>query len=226
MLAVGVVFVVSYLWALTPLCWSLLAFTIASIPSMVQVLKTMSVKEYWILAIGLHFVPLLPVFTFTIVAVCAGHGFRSGVSFFSFAVIFMYLISILKHVIGNVSPFIKPTYVKDWFRKLDFWRLVRLYFNFKLEVSSKLLKGQQYMFVVHPHGVIPWAPLLTFSAHHPGFYARYPSLVRGLIHGVIFFIPGIRELTSWMGCVDVSRDSVNDVLSSGQSCFLCPGGKC
>jgi len=83
-------------------------------------------------------------------------------------------------------------------------------------------KGK-YLFAMYPHGV--YGVCRAFSggvgcwrALYPGIYARWGSF------GAAFFLPGIREMSLFCGCLDASKPVLERALSRGENLILLPGG--
>lgn len=79
---------------------------------------------------------------------------------------------------------------------------------------------RQYIFVAPPHGAFPIANVCAAIA--------FPTIaglpVRSLAATAVVRYPIIRQLMSWIGAIDASRDSAYRALLEGESIGICPGG--
>lgn len=110
----------------------------------------------------------------------------------------------------------------EWF--LTSWITDALtdYFPMKLIRTQELPQGQ-YIFGVHPHGVMP------FSAFPIGKTSQWPKLfpgipVQALVASCIFRMPVARELALWAGGINASRQNAERALKDGFSLLVLPGG--
>eukprot|EP00435_Cladocopium_sp_Y103_P038383 s3968_g10.t1 len=83
-------------------------------------------------------------------------------------------------------------------------------------------KGK-YLFAMYPHGV--YGVCRAFSGGvgcwrtlFPGISARWGSF------GAAFFLPGIREMSLFSGCLDASKPILERAISRGENLMLLPGG--
>lgn len=111
-----------------------------------------------------------------------------------------------------------------------FWLAHFDYFPTTIVASDKvkLPPEKQYIFAVHPHGIICW-PLNSLTFPNSPFDIKFPGLVGqklcGLAATVMFKIPLVRELFLRMGYVDARKSVAERVLSAGLSLFICTGGE-
>ncbi|ELR21901.1 Diacylglycerol acyltransferase, putative [Acanthamoeba castellanii str. Neff] len=110
----------------------------------------------------------------------------------------------------------------EWF--LTSWITDALtdYFPMKL-IRTKELPPGQYIFGVHPHGVMP------FSAFPIGKTSQWPKLfpgirVQSLTASCLFKMPITRELALWAGGIDASRANAERALENKFSLLILPGG--
>lgn len=90
--------------------------------------------------------------------------------------------------------------------------------------DDKALKGERYVFAVHPHGIHCW-PLNILSFRASPFHQKYKNMeCAGLCASIMFMIPVIREAFLRMGYLDASR-SVAEAALEKSSLFVCTGGE-
>lgn len=77
------------------------------------------------------------------------------------------------------------------------------------------------LFVCRPHGILVVSAWLTFLTTN-ALSSRRPVLLA--IHSIVFSLPLCRELALLLGCIDVSRDSIEAALAHGYSVAVLPGG--
>ncbi|CAE7477130.1 DGAT2 [Symbiodinium necroappetens] len=110
-----------------------------------------------------------------------------------------------------------------------FWNQVlpRLFnIDCSLEDEEGLRKCGHCVVAVHPHGVLSLGHYLVISGFHPDLERALPASRRcALSAGVLFKLPGVRELALGLGCVDAHRDVAKRCLSNGLSISVVPGGE-
>ncbi|KAL6052944.1 Diacylglycerol O-acyltransferase 2 [Balamuthia mandrillaris] len=111
-----------------------------------------------------------------------------------------------------------PTFMKSWM--VDY---AIAWFPIRLVRTQELSWKKQYLFAVHPHGVMPWSIFPIGKSRQWG--ELFPGIVvRALSASVVFHIPVVREAALWTGAVDASAFNAKKVLSSGSSLAVIPGG--
>lgn len=94
----------------------------------------------------------------------------------------------------------------------------------QFDFAGSARRGGQFVFAVHPHGMLSVDHALIFT-DAVGFMSRWcPFPRRDLGASVIFSVPLLRELCLWLGVVDAGARTAHKVLSSGHSMQLYPGG--
>jgi diacylglycerol acyltransferase len=97
-----------------------------------------------------------------------------------------------------------------WLRGLLIWRKARLYFPLDITVQDRAavehsLADNTCVFAAHPHGVFNWSVVLTFM-FHGGITLLNKKETRSLVYVSVphhlFYIPIVRDLLLWAGCVD------------------------
>ncbi len=110
------------------------------------------------------------------------------------------------------------------------WKRIFLYFPASMVVENSYDftpsaggKGGQFVFAVHPHGMLSIDHFL-FMSDCVGFLSQIAPLPRrDLGASVIFLIPGLRELCLWLGVVDAGAKTAGKILGEGYSMQLYPG---
>ncbi|GMH32405.1 hypothetical protein BSKO_00239 [Bryopsis sp. KO-2023] len=99
------------------------------------------------------------------------------------------------------------------------------YFSIKIvtEDEDSIKPGRPYLVGYEPHSIIPVGLPIVFN----DLSKALPKGLKGC-HGVAssicFRAPVIRHLWWWLGLRPVSKESITNMLSSGKSCVLIPGG--
>jgi 1-acyl-sn-glycerol-3-phosphate acyltransferase len=110
------------------------------------------------------------------------------------------------------------------------WRKIMSYFPSSIKVEnnydfkSSVAKGGQFVFAVHPHGMLSIDHFLFFTDAVNFLSSICPFPRRDLGASIIFSIPFMRELCLWLGTVDAGASTAHNVLSQGFSMQLFPGG--
>ena len=88
--------------------------------------------------------------------------------------------------------------------------------------SGDAAAAPQYVFGWHPHGIL----ILSRMAMYGGvFEALFPGIETRVLGATpIFFWPGSREVSLWLGAVDASMATAKRVLAAGLSVIVYPGG--
>ncbi|EFJ49380.1 hypothetical protein VOLCADRAFT_89744 [Volvox carteri f. nagariensis] len=155
----------------------------------------------------------------------------------------------------SIGPGVKAGRTCTWpkpLRSWSLWRLMSSYFDAKLIKTVDLDPSGNYLFVVHPHGVIAISSWINFVTEATGFSEKFPGKSipgiilfaalaagrsrRGTSWGGIdlhaatlgsnFRVPLLREYVLLHGMVDASRDTLRAVLGGppGRSALLVVGG--
>jgi 2-acylglycerol O-acyltransferase 2 len=97
------------------------------------------------------------------------------------------------------------------------------WFPLNLVRKEKLDWRKQYIFALHPHGMMPWV-ILPIGRGKQWNELFSGIFVRALAASVLFKIPICREGLLWMGVVDASRYNASEALKSGSSISVIVGG--
>jgi len=111
-------------------------------------------------------------------------------------------------------------------RKCLMWGMMRSYFWLELVRTCPLDPTKQYIFAIHPHGILPFGSTAAMcSEHKGGFNDLFPGInFKTLVATFGFYIPLYRELMLYTGMVDASRFSAKKLLDEKMSIALVPGG--
>jgi len=97
------------------------------------------------------------------------------------------------------------------------------YFPTTYVKTCDLSYDRQYIFVLHPHGLMPWLALPVGRTRE--WAHLFPGIfIRSLCASPVFKIPVAREAVIWNGSVDATRFNAKQVLESGSSLSVFPGG--
>ena len=96
------------------------------------------------------------------------------------------------------------------------------YFNMQvlIEDEDSLKKSSPAFFVLEPHDVLP----LSIIAFSDALGAVKGHRSTGCITSMCFQVPFMRHFYSWAQAVPATREVINDLLASGRSPLICPGG--
>jgi len=97
--------------------------------------------------------------------------------------------------------------------------------NFKVRFLNEksIDPNKQYLYALHPHGMITISKLLHFSDINSPLY-KYWKNSRHAAHSVLFMIPLIRELGLLFHSVPVGKSYLQHYINNGNSITLYPGG--
>eukprot|EP00928_Gymnodinium_smaydae_P033743 TRINITY_DN24093_c0_g1_i1.p1 TRINITY_DN24093_c0_g1~~TRINITY_DN24093_c0_g1_i1.p1 ORF type:complete len:335 (+),score=18.18 TRINITY_DN24093_c0_g1_i1:48-1052(+) len=87
-------------------------------------------------------------------------------------------------------------------------------------VNGEPLPPGQYLFAMMPHGLYPFGGACASVSE----LANVFSHARGTVASAALWVPMIRQLMGWVGCVPANSASMSAVLRAGESLFLVPGG--
>lgn len=121
-----------------------------------------------------------------------------------------------------------------WFRRLRAWRVLHWWTDFwatpGLYSVSGMLPGcsttRHALYAVHPHGFLPVSAALGFALPGCGGpIVEDGSVLDPLIAttDLLFWIPGVREVALWSGCVVADEEVMVRALAD-RSLVVAPGG--
>ena len=118
----------------------------------------------------------------------------------------------------------KPAPGRPWhaFRLSSCWRLSWRYMRLRLVRSVELPPSAQYIFGLHPHGIL----LLSRIAFYAGVFEQLCPGVqcRVLAASPMFRVPLVRDICLALNAVDAGRATATRVMQAGLSAMLYPGG--
>lgn len=116
----------------------------------------------------------------------------------------------------------------DWFRRSRIWIYFRDFFPVSLVKTAELDPGRNYLLGYHPHGILGCGAFANFATEATDFSGVYPGITPHLLTlKPNFRFPLIRALLLWSGVCDVSRDSVEWILTkqgTGNAAVIVVGG--
>jgi 1-acyl-sn-glycerol-3-phosphate acyltransferase len=110
-------------------------------------------------------------------------------------------------------PALRQTFLATWLARG---------LGYRLTLPEQRFLAGPLLFACRPHGVLVVSAWLTFLGGRLDLPGRRPTLLA--VHSVIFALPGLRELALTLGCIDVSRESIERALAHGFSVAVLPGG--
>jgi len=119
----------------------------------------------------------------------------------------------------------KDGHIWPWFQRLSLWKLVSTYLDGRIDTEVPLDHDTNYIFAVFPHGcnTIAHGFIMTDCV---GMLSRvHKGERRDLAASVLFFIPLLREILLWWGCVDASKRTAEFNLRKKRSLQIYVGGE-
>lgn len=113
----------------------------------------------------------------------------------------------------------------NYLRRLSIWSMASAYFPVQLIKTEDLDPTRNYIFGVHPHGLLTVGVGVNFLTEATRFSDLFPGIrPRLMTIRFNFFVPLIRDLYSWLGACRVSREScqylLNDRTRTGGSALI------
>jgi 2-acylglycerol O-acyltransferase 2 len=93
-------------------------------------------------------------------------------------------------------------------------------------VKEESLDGAQFIFAAFPHGCGSEFRVLmdgVIQQVMPNIIAK--NNLRVLAASVLFYIPIVREVALWTGCIDASKKTAEKALDRKRSLLILPGGE-
>lgn len=115
----------------------------------------------------------------------------------------------------------------EWYRTLPMWKWFCAYFPAKLVTEAELDPSKNYLFGVHPHGIIATGAFASFGSEALEISKIFPGLkFRILTLAANFYFPLYREFIYALGGCSASKRSINNIfkLGPGHSCVIVVGG--
>jgi len=117
----------------------------------------------------------------------------------------------------------------NWLREMKYWHYFRDFFPISLvrHPKAEFDPNANYLFVIHPHGIISIGAFCNFATESTGFSQLFPGIDLKLFTlSGNFRIPLYREYLMGLGLGDVSRESCDYHLNAkpGSSIGIVVGG--
>jgi diacylglycerol O-acyltransferase 2, plant len=112
---------------------------------------------------------------------------------------------------------------QNWFMKSWFFQIWRNYFQHTYDCPmDELKKGQKYLFCEFPHAVFPMGQFLCA----PVLDELIPRNERvcGIGADIVFSVPGLRQIMSWIGTRRATREGIRTILANDSHVTVLPGG--
>ena len=117
------------------------------------------------------------------------------------------------------------TRVSPWVRDWAIWRWFKRRLGLKIIRTVPLDPQKQYIFGVHPHGILPFGAMINFCTNVNGAAELLSVEVRVLAASFCFYVPFYRDLLLAGGGCDAARYCARGLLEThGKSLMLVPGG--
>lgn len=115
------------------------------------------------------------------------------------------------------------SYIHPFFMKLLSFTNLTKHFKVKFINEQSIDSEKQYLYCLHPHGMITISKLLHFLDIKSPLY-KYWKDTKNAAHSGLFMVPLVRELILLFRCVPVSKSYLQYYINSGYSITLNPGG--
>ncbi|KAK2166653.1 hypothetical protein LSH36_37g13045 [Paralvinella palmiformis] len=116
----------------------------------------------------------------------------------------------------------------EWLRHHSVWHYLIDYFPAKLIKTVDLDPKKNYLFGSHPHGILGCGSFGNFAPEASGFGKLFPGLRPHLLTlRANFSWPLLRGILLWMGVCDVSKESIEWILTkqgTGNAAIIVVGG--
>lgn len=116
----------------------------------------------------------------------------------------------------------------EWIRSWSMWRHMSNYFPTTLHKTVDLDPSRNYIFGIHPHGVLCIGSFTNFSTNGSGFRQLFPRMNPHLTMLPLWFkVPFYRDYLMSGGLIPSSKNSIQHVLRDergGQIACIIPGG--
>lgn len=116
--------------------------------------------------------------------------------------------------------------VWEGLRRSALYKYTAEYFPIRLARSTPLDNQRQYIFGVHPHGIIPTFVTVSMMTQGCEWDKLFPGIARrGLAASSNFWVPLWRDIYLWLGYIDASAHVAQKALNKGYSLIVLPGGE-
>jgi hypothetical protein len=116
-----------------------------------------------------------------------------------------------------------------WLRNARPFRWLKALLAYELKKYETPPPAGPVLYACRPHGMLAVSAWLTFldgtmdrRLGNPRATDTRPVLLA--VHSVLFSLPLVRDLALALGCIDVSRESIEAALAHGYSVAVLPGG--
>jgi len=117
-------------------------------------------------------------------------------------------------------------YVWEAMRQSSLYKYTAEYFPIRLARTTPLDNQRQYIFGMHPHGVIPTFVTVSMMTQGCHWDKLFPGIeLRGLAASSNFWVPLWRDIYLWLGYIDASASVAYKALNKGHSLVVLPGGE-
>lgn len=104
----------------------------------------------------------------------------------------------------------------EFLRSLPIWSFFSSYFPASLHRTEPLPPTRKYIFGYHPHGILSHGAFVAFATEALGFSKLFPGITNTLLTlDSNFRLPFYRDYALALGLASVSRESCENILSSG-----------
>uniref|UniRef100_A0AC34FEZ2 Acyltransferase n=1 Tax=Panagrolaimus sp. ES5 TaxID=591445 RepID=A0AC34FEZ2_9BILA len=115
----------------------------------------------------------------------------------------------------------------QWVRSWKAWKYCADYFNSELIKTTDLPLDRNYVFAIHPHGVLGTATIFNFVTEARNITEKFKLDFRIVTLPINFRIPFHRDLELALGLISSDADSIEYTLSldtKGKAVCIVPGG--
>lgn len=105
------------------------------------------------------------------------------------------------------------------------WNFVKKYFNAKVTTEVPLDHDQQYIFGMFPHGACTVSHFLVMTDACRMLTSIHKGDRRDLAASILFYIPFVRDLLLFLGCVDASKETAKYNIRKKRSILIYVGGE-
>jgi hypothetical protein len=115
----------------------------------------------------------------------------------------------------------------QWVRSWRAWKYCADYFNCDLIKTTDLPLDRNYVFAIHPHGVLGISTILNFVTEATNITEKFKLDFRIITLPINFRIPFHRDLELALGLISSDADSIEYALSKdtkGKAVCIVPGG--
>jgi len=116
----------------------------------------------------------------------------------------------------------------QWVRSWRTWAHMAGYFPVTLHKTVDLDPSRNYIFGVHPHGVLCIGSFINFCSNATGFQRLFPRMTSHLTMLPLWFkVPFYRDYLMSGGLLPSSKESIQHLINDpkgGKACCIIPGG--